>query len=160
MNLRLLRGRILNPAPIFWTYLLLISVAEVLVAVQYVRTGFVLHTLLLIGLVLHAALGTRDDTRKLALGLTLAPLIRLLSLSLPIVRLPQAWWYPVVAVPLLLTTWGIIRHAKLERQALALRCGNVWLQMLLVGGGFGLGTIEYTLLRPQMFEPSLALSAI
>ena len=47
-------------------------------------------------------MGRAEGERKLALALTLAPLIRILSLALPLARFPQAAWYPLVALPLLL----------------------------------------------------------
>jgi membrane protease YdiL (CAAX protease family) len=84
----------------------------------------------------------------LALALTLAPLIRLLSLSLPLIRFPQAAWYPIVAVPLLIAAWIVIRLLGVSRQDLGLRFGNLPLQLMLVGGGLGLGATEYAILRP------------
>src|SRR5262245_30322365 len=93
-----------------WGYLLLVAAAEIITAAVNYQAGLVLHALLLIGLTIHSALEHHEAYRRLILALTLAPLIRLLSLGLPLMRLPQLAWYPVVAVPLLMATWLIIRQ--------------------------------------------------
>jgi membrane protease YdiL (CAAX protease family) len=111
--------------------------------------GLTLHALLLVGLVMHGALAREVQWRNLALALTLAPLIRLLSLSLPLTRLPQIAWYPIVSVPLLLAAWVVIRQIGAARRELGLTLGNLPLQLVLTGAGLALGAVEYMILQPQ-----------
>ncbi len=141
---------------VFWGYLLVVSVAEVLSAVVHPQLGLIAHAITLIGLLVHAGIGRYDETRKLALALILAPMIRLLSFSLPLLRFPQAAWYPIVSIPLLLATWLIIRHIKVAGYTLGLTRNNLVLQLLLVPGGLGLGVIEYLILRPAPFANSFS----
>lgn len=103
----------------------------------------------------RAAANARRYNRKLALALTLAPLIRLLSLSLPLTRFPQIAWYPIVAVPLFLAAWVVIRLLGISRQTLGLRVGSLPQQIMLIGGGLGLGAIEYAILKPAPLVSSL-----
>jgi uncharacterized protein len=132
-----------------WVYLAAITVAELLTFVVNPYAGQLVHALLLVALLLHGALGRGESQRKLALGLTLAPLTRLLSLSLPLLSLPQIAWYPVVAAPLLLGVWVITRQLQLPRASLGLRPTNMVLELMLAAGGLGLGLIEYLILKPQ-----------
>lgn len=132
----------------FWGYLLLITIAEVLSSAVDPRSGLIVHAAILLALLVHGGIGRSEVERKLALGLTLAPLIRLLSFSLPLTRFPQAAWYPIVSAPLLLAVWLVIRQLHLPRRELGLRTGNVWLQILLIPGGVWLGALEYVILRP------------
>jgi membrane protease YdiL (CAAX protease family)/DNA-binding XRE family transcriptional regulator len=132
----------------FWGYLVLITIAETITAVWSPLAGVILHILLLLALVTHGALAPREAERKLALALTLAPLIRLLSLSLPLTRMPQIGWYPVVAIPLLLACWMIIGQNKMSRRELGLFSIDLVVEPLLMFGGLGLGAIEYAILRP------------
>lgn len=152
-----------HPAPntqyLFWGYLLLVAAAELLTSLVKPQIGLLLHALILGLLLLHSALATRDDDRKLVLALTLAPLIRLLSLSLPLTRFAQVAWYPIVAVPLLLAAWLIIRQVGVGRRALGLRGGNLPLQLMLMGGGLGLGAVEYGILRPAPLLPAFSWGA-
>jgi membrane protease YdiL (CAAX protease family) len=133
---------------LIWGALLFVTFAEIVTAVVQPQVGMILHALLLVGLTLYGASGQLTEGRRLALALTLAPLIRLLSLSLPLIRFPQATWYPIVAIPLLIAAWIVIRLLGVSRHDLGLRAGNLPLQLMLVGGGLGLGAAEYAILRP------------
>jgi membrane protease YdiL (CAAX protease family) len=145
---------------LLWGVLLFIAVAEIVTAVVQPHVGMTLHALLLVGLTLYGASGQLSEGRRLALALTLAPLIRLLSLSLPLTRFPQATWYPIVAIPLLIAAWIVIRLLGVSRHELGLRVGNLPLQLMLVGGGLGLGAAEYAILRPAPLVADYTWSAV
>jgi membrane protease YdiL (CAAX protease family) len=134
---------------LFGATLLLISVAEFMTAVVQSQVGVTLHALLLLGLMLCAAVAPREEDRRLALALVLMPMIRLLSLALPLPRLPQMVWYPVIAIPLLIATYIIVRQLGVSRRDLGLRLGVVPLQLALALGGIGIGALEYLILWPQ-----------
>lgn len=131
-----------------WACLAFVSLAELLTATINVQLGLILHALLLIGLAIYSAVGSGSARRKLAMALTVAPLIRLLSLSLPLTSFPQLAWYPIVAVPLLLTTALIVRQMGISRQSIGLQIKNLPLQLALISGGLGLGWTEYAILHP------------
>ncbi|HNP73917.1 MAG TPA: CPBP family glutamic-type intramembrane protease [Kouleothrix sp.] len=149
-----------RPIWLLWGYLLLITIAELCTSLVNPQLGLLLHALLLVGLTFYGATGQLDENRKLALALTLAPLIRLLSLSLPLTRFPQIAWYPIVALPLFLAAWIVIRLLGISRQTLGLRAGNLPLQLMIIGGGLGLGAIEFAILRPAPLVASLAPGAL
>src|SRR5687768_7838273 len=81
---------------LFWAYLLLITLAEVVASAVDPWFGLVAHAMILVALLVHGGIGRSEAERNLALALTLAPLIRLLSFSLPLTQFPQAAWYPIV----------------------------------------------------------------
>lgn len=160
-----LRRLVLRPEVQLWGYLLLVTLAELVTAVVSPQLGQLLHVLLLGGLVLHAALAPSHPMRRFLLTLMLAPLIRILSLSLPLTRFPQLAWYPIVAAPLLLAAWLIIRQLRLSRHELGLRVGNLPVQLAIGSLGLVLGLSEYYILapRPQFAEPTtlaLGLAAL
>lgn len=159
MNISIARATRRNGL-ILWIYLALITLAELLTALGNPQLGLALHALLLIGLALHGALARSKTTRNMVLALTLAPLIRLLSLSLPLTRLPQISWYPVVAVPLLLATWVVIRQVGATRRELGLTRGQLPLQLALMSGGLALGVIEFLILRPSPLLATFSWSAL
>lgn len=134
---------------LLWGYLLIVSAAEFVTFAVDPYAGQIVHALLLVVLLIHGAVARNEDERKLALALTLAPMTRLLSLSLPLLRLPQIAWYPVVAAPLLLGAWLLIRQLRLSRVALGLRPGKLVIEAMLAAGGLGLGMLEYSILNPQ-----------
>jgi len=152
----------LRPAAQLWAYLGLIAVAELITSLVNAQLGQLMHVVLLAGLALHAALAPGDATRRFLLGLMLAPLIRILSLSLPLSRFPQLAWYPIVAVPLLFAAWVIIRQLGLSRNQLGLRVGNLPLQLGISSIGLLLGVAEHYILapRPQFAEPTWVAIAL
>ena len=155
-----LRGIARRPLWLLWGYLLLVAAAELATSVVQPQLGVALHALLLVVLLIHAAVDQPSPASKLALALTVAPLIRLLSLALPLTRFPQAAWYPIVAIPLLAATAIIIRMLGVPRQALGLRRGVPWHQLMLAGGGLGLGLIEHAILRPAPLVATYTWSAL
>ncbi len=136
-------------APLFWGYLAMVTVAELVTSLVDLHIGMMCHMGLVLIFVMHGALGRTSEERRLALAMTVAPFIRLLSLSMPLAKLPQTAWYPMVAVPILLGAWYIARQVGASRRDLGLVKGNLPLQLLLVGGGLGLGALEYAILRPR-----------
>jgi membrane protease YdiL (CAAX protease family) len=136
---------------LFCSYLLLVGAAELLIAQRDPAIGLAIHALLLLTLTLHAGLGHDPDGRKLALALTLAPLLRILSLALPLANLPRLAWYPVVSALLLISALIVIRQLRMSRSELGLRSDNLLIQLMLMGGGLGIGASEYALLgAPQL----------
>lgn len=141
---------------LLWAYLLLIMLAELVTSLLSAQLGQLIHVVLLVVFLFHGAIGPRGTTRRLVLALSLAPLIRVLSLSMPLTRFPQLDWYPIVAIPLFVAGWLIIRRLELTREELGLRWGNLALQLGMGGFGVMLGVIEYYILspRPQFVEPT------
>lgn len=150
----------IGPRRIFWSCLLLITLAELVTAVLQPYAGLLLHALTMLALLAYAAFAPTAGARHLALALVLAPLIRLLSLSLPLLSFPQLVWYPLVSVPLLLTAWLMMRHIGIGSRALGLRGGRWYEQLGIACIGLGLGAIEYAILEPHVLVSGLSLSAL
>lgn len=73
-------------------YLGAIAAAELVTALVNPLGGIVFHIVLLLGIISHASLTAKHPQHKLYLSLALAPLIRLLSLSMPLTRFAQIYW--------------------------------------------------------------------
>lgn len=145
---------------LLWLYLLLITLAELVTSVIDPQLGLILHALLLLGFMVHGAIAHRTSVGQFALALTLAPLIRMLSVSLPLLSFPQMAWYPIVSIPLLIAMWLIVRQIGLPRQALGLNRGNLAFELPVACIGIVLGVIEYVILRPQAIVNSLSWSTL
>jgi membrane protease YdiL (CAAX protease family) len=113
-------------------------------------SGMMVHAGLLIGLLVYSA-GVGDAAaQRLALALALAPMTRLVSLMLPLAQFPQATWYPLVSIPLLLATAQAARQLGLRPRAIGLCLGAWPRQVLFIGCGLGIGALEYAILRPPI----------
>jgi membrane protease YdiL (CAAX protease family) len=142
--------------------LALVAGAEITTSLVDLRMGMVFHLALVLALVAYGALGRTEGGRRMALALTVAPVIRLLSLSLPLARFPQMAWYPMVSIPLLVGVFYLVRQVGVTRAELGLVPGKLSLQLMLAGGGLGIGVLEYAILQPHsmLSRPDLGEAAV
>lgn len=146
--------------PLALSYLGAITFAEALTTLGDPRVGLVLHGVILVALLLHAALAPHRLTRTFLLALALTPLIRLLSLALPLSPFPQIYWYMLVGVPLFLAAFFAARTGGLSFAALGLNLHKLPIQVLISFTGIGLGYLEYTILTPKPLVADLRLELI
>lgn len=130
-------------------YLALIALAELLTTFAEPRIGLALHGGLLVILLLHTALVSSYPYHRLLLSLALAPLIRMLSLSLPLLDYPVLYWYLIISVPLFVATVLAARILGFSREQLGLTIRKVPLQFFVALTGIPFGVAEYYILRPE-----------
>jgi membrane protease YdiL (CAAX protease family) len=130
-------------------YLALITVAELVTTFAEPRVGLILHGGLLVLLLIHAALAAAEPYHRLLLGLVLAPLIRMLSLCLPLLDFPLLYWYLIISVPLGLATLLAARALGFSREQMGFTVRKVPLQLLVALTGITFGMAEYFILRPD-----------
>jgi membrane protease YdiL (CAAX protease family) len=138
-------------------YLAALSAAELMTALVAPRVGLALHAMLLVALLLHTALTHGEDVHRLLLCLSLVPLMRLLSLSLPLADFRLQYRYVVVTVPLLAATVVAMQVLNLSWQDVGLKAGNFPVQLSMTLVGLPLGYAEYCILRPEPLVETLAL---
>jgi hypothetical protein len=137
-----------------------IALAELAVTLVDPRLGLVLHFLMLVLLVVQVALGEPGPLRGLFLGLTLVPLIRILSLSLPLAHFLPLYWYLLTSVPLFVAAWVAGRALGYSWRALGLTLRGWPLQLAVGLTGLGLGALEYAILQPAPLAPALTWAGI
>ena len=136
-------------------YLLAIAAGELVVFLVNPVGGIFFHILLLLGLVTLASFNFEHPSHKLYLALALAPLIRLLSLSMPLVEFPQIYWYAIVAVPMVAATFVVMRRLNYGRREVGLTLNRLPLQLLIGLSGISFGIAEFYILRPSPLIDSL-----
>ena len=158
--------------------LVVVVVAEILIAMPdstnppvypYQQYGLLLHILLAFSL-LFTAVYLQDWDPPLSLflvALSLAPLIRIFSLSMP-----RFWgtaaedtlpWLAVVGIPLLTAAGAVAYVQRISIQDLGLRLLRGRPALLQAGialTGLPLGFIEYTILREKAWIPSLTAADV
>jgi hypothetical protein len=132
-----------------WFYWLGITGAELCTGLASVRAGMWLHILLLSCLLLQAALTYRHSAGRLYLALCMAPLIRILSLALPLAGVTVVYWYAIISVPLFMGTLILIRLLGLRLWEVGIIPGNWSVQVAVGLLGAPLGLIEYFILNPR-----------
>lgn len=126
-----------------------IAFAEFVATFLDPRYGVAIHVALLaLFLFLGAALS--DEYRcRFFQAISIAPMIRIVSLGMPLSDLPQLFWYPVTAIPLFVGTYLIICNLHLSRNSLNLRLPKLRhlpVEMAVWASGAGLGVIEWRIL--------------
>lgn len=139
-------------------YLAAVTLAEMLTAFADPRLGLGLHCLMLAALFVQIARAEAGGLRALLLGLAFAPLIRILSLSLPLTRFPILYWYLITSLPLFVAAYVAAPVLGYRWRELGMTLRRWPLQVLLGLSGLALGAVEYFILRPEPLAPSLALA--
>lgn len=138
-----------------WYYGVLLTAAEILTALMYIPAGLALHFSILILLILQAALEAGKPRHVLYQALTLAPLTRIMSLTLPLGNFPLMWWYAITSLPLLAAAGAAAALCGFKAADLGLVRGRPGLQVLVALSGLPLGLLEYLILKPQPLAAGL-----
>ncbi len=129
-------------------YLLAITAAEAVTVLVQPAWGIVCHAIVLVAVVVHSAL-VRDDRRQhLILSLALAPLVRIISLGMPLVNIPQALWYPIMYAPLLVAAIAVVSILGIRAREVGFTFGSFPVQLAVALSGFLFGVLEYLILTP------------
>lgn len=139
-----------------------LTAAELLTAAFSIRLGLVAHSALLALLVMLGAWTDSSAKRELYWSLTLAPLIRIGSLALPLGTLPLIFWYPLIGVPIFTAAFVTARRLGYTRAQLGLTL-PAWrlpAQLALIPIGFTLGVGEYLIFRPAPLAQEFTFAAI
>ena len=139
-------------------YLVTITVAEVITVLVHPVWGIVIHILLLAGLIIHSALSSKTITQNFLLSLALVPLIRIISLSMPLANIPQIWWYPIIYAPLLLAAYQVTRLLEINRKQIGLDIKFIGVQVGIALAGFLFGFGEYFILTEEAEVTGLVLT--
>jgi membrane protease YdiL (CAAX protease family) len=130
-------------------YLLAIAGAELITALVSQIGGVIFYFVLLISLIFISAMFSRQPSHRLFLSLGLAPLIRILNFSAPLVQFSEIYWFLFVSIPLLAGILAIITILNLQPREIGLTTDTVPIQALIALTGIGIGLIEYLILKPE-----------
>ena len=129
-----------------------LALAEVVTAYGDPRYGVALHVGLLAVFLCLGVLGSDERVQALFLALTVAPLVRIVSLGMPLGAFPQPLWYLLSSVPLFMATYLVVQLLGIPCEALGLRlpgASAVPVELVVCAGGLGLGLVEWLILRPR-----------
>ncbi len=138
-------------------YLLAITAAEVITVGVGLVWGISSHIVLLVALIVHASLELGQRRQPLLLSLSLMPLTRIISLSMPLARIPQVWWYPIIYMPLLAAAMAVARVLGYRLDELGLNFKRILIQLAVALTGVVFGVAEYFILTAEARETFVVL---
>jgi hypothetical protein len=138
-------------------YLLLIAGAELTTNVDK-RYGIAFHACILFVLLIHSAVTVTANRAFSGLlsTLVLAPLIRILSISMPLTRFNFVTWFELVSIPVFITIFTLIYLQGVDPHDIALNRPKVKYVPLELGAIFfavPFGIVEYHILKPGILVP-------
>ena len=154
-----------NPLPVALAYLALLALAELVTVFLAPQPGVFPAPGRLFLLLLHSALVWQRPLHRLLLSLAFVPLIRVVSMSLPLTGFPLVSWYAITSVPLFVAAGVVMHHLKLGWRGLGLGAGAggllaLPLQLLIGASGLALGYVEYIILKPEPLVEAFTWQAI
>ena len=142
------------------------AVAESLTVFTNPFTGIALHALTLSVLLIASGFGGQGDSMaeqplgRLLYALALVPLIRIVSLTMPLGRFDETYWFVAAGLPVFVAALIIMAGVGLRPRDVGLRIGwsALHLHPLVILFGLVLGFAEYHILRPEPLIDGLTLS--
>ena len=142
----------------FVFYAVLIGLAEVVTSFVDPVYGLSFHAVLLVSLLALAALKYLENpVSSLFLSLSLAPLVRIISLSLPLAHFPRYAWYLLNGMAVFLATLALMRVLNLGFRDVGVTFKRPFVQLAVAATGLPLGVIEYFILKPEPLAPAFGL---
>ena len=141
---------------VFLVYITLIIFAETITSFVDPGYGLLVHSLILVSLLVLSSLKVGKNPSKLYLSLSLAPLIRIISLSVPLTGFPSYSWYIVVNIPVLVATLAMMRVQGIGFKDAGIRFRKPWVVVVIALTGLSIGFIDYYILRPESLAIGLS----
>jgi len=141
------------------------ATAEVITVFTDPITGIALHGITLLALFVASGFGGRGERvadgplSRLLYALALVPLIRIVSLTMPLGRFDQTYWFLAAGLPVLAAGVVIVGTLGIRPRDIGLRLTRrgTRLQLLIAVFGLALGFAEYHILRPDALIDDLTL---
>lgn len=131
----------------FWLYFVAIVIAESLTIFIYPLAGIFSYSLILVTFIIQSVFIADQSKRNLVLALSLVPLVRILSLVMPLGQLSLVYRFPLIYAPLLAAAIAAMWAMGLKPAAVGLNM-RYW-PYQAVGGiisGAAIGTVEYVII--------------
>ena len=136
-------------------YLIALVVAELLTLYFQPIWGILFQLMIIISLITHSSLARSTKCSYLLQAMVLIPLLKIMSLSIPVMGLGPLYWLAFTILPVLVTCLFLIRSQNIRRSSVGLNLGSLPLQLGVGFSGLVLGFIEYLILQPNALIPSL-----
>ena len=147
-------------------YLLLIAGAEV--SIIYTSAfGIAFHVAILFSLLISSVLTKNSTFADFLLAFTIVPLIRILSLSMPLTHLAYIMWFLLISIPIFIAIFACMMLQKLSLKNVGItfpKAKDLPIEIGVVLLALPTGVLEYYLLKPEPLlyelEPVLLIASV
>ena len=129
----------------------LLLIAE-FVTTRNLKIGMIIHGCILVVLLLHSTIAENTIFSNLYASFSIVPLIRILSLCIPLMHFEYILWFLIVAVPLFAAIFTCIYLQRIDPQSVGLKI-PLRRDVPFTGGiillAIPVGMVEYYMLEPE-----------
>ncbi len=136
-------------------YILILIFSELITTYYMTSWGIVLQIILITCLVINATMTKSVKFSYLLQAMILLPLIRIMSLTIPVIELKPLYWLAIMAIPIGVAIMILMQSQCINRKTVGLNTRNLPLQVLISLAGIGFGFVEYLILYPAAMIPDL-----
>jgi len=132
-------------------YASLLLIAE-FATTRTLKTGMIVHGCILVVLLLHSTIAENRYFSNLYASLSIIPLIRILSLCIPLMHFEYILWFLIVGVPLFAAVFTCIYIQHIDLRCVGLKIPSyrdVPLTYGIILLGIPVGFVEYYILEPE-----------
>ena len=142
-------------------YFVAITTAEALtIMLDTIVYGLVIYGVMLAALLMYSAMFAGYREQRIFLTLAFAPLIRIISMSIPMQEVPMMYRYMLVGIPIFIAAIFIGKTGHFKRDEIGLTLKNLPVQLLIAPLGIVLGYVEYLVLQPKPLVNEFSLNSI
>jgi membrane protease YdiL (CAAX protease family) len=141
---------------IYWLIVLFIVSAEIIFTFVSISIGAIIYLTILISLLIIALIKNQEPCHPLYSALILIPLIRIISVSLPMTGIPEVYGIVAVSVPLFITGVMVVKNVGITPTVMGFRICILPKQLLIALLGLPLGLIEFCIIRLDIKNISIA----
>jgi uncharacterized protein len=145
----------------FWFFLIAIFAAELVTNFVYPLAGLICNSVILVAILIISAFVCQKQAQNFLFSLGLLPLMRIISLSMPLLPLPQIYWYIFIYLPILASVITIMWILGIKPKSIGLIKKNLAVYAAFgVFLGFALGLVEWFILLPKPLASEFTFQAI
>ena len=141
-------------------YLLAIAVAQVVCIFYVIPWGILYHIVILTVIVVRSALAGDSLRRRLLLSFSLVPLLRIVSLAVPLADIPPILLYYLSYGPVLVAAVFLMGTSGFTLEQVGLSSKRFRIQLAVVLTGIVFGLTEYFILLPEPMIAELTLQGV
>jgi hypothetical protein len=127
-------------------YMVALVVAEAILARASMTIGVILHILVMNGLVFQYSRTRSQPVRRLLMAVLLVPLVRLLSVAIPLENFNVVYWYSMVGIPLAIASLLVMNASGYLPDNVGLTLQKWPIQIVVAASGVIVGYIHFLIL--------------
>lgn len=135
---------------IYWLFAFFIVSTETIFTFVSISIGVIIYLAILITLLIAVLIKNREPYHPLYSALAIIPLIRIISVSLPLTGIPEVFGIVSVSIPLFITGVMVAKTVGITPWVIGFRIGKLHKQLLIALLGLPLGFIQFYIIQPDI----------